>query len=515
MKKILSLTLGIFLFGAVETLAQEKIPLPSVEKTKQILADFEEYARKAMDDWGIPGMAVAIVQNDSVIYAKGFGVKVKGGSDPVTPNTIFQIGSTTKAFTAALVAMLVDEDKLKWKDRVIDYVSDFRMYDPWVTREFMIEDLLAQHSGLPAYSGDFQSFCGFDRKHIKKSLAFIRPVSSFRSEFAYVNHLFLVAAEVVERKTAKSWEESIKERIFLPLKMSESSTDMKSLAEGKGVATGHNMQNNSVTAVPKDLDWPYIYGPAGGINSNVIDMSKWLRLQINDGIIDGLRLVSEESMNFMHSPKTIAKYDAKKELGMYYCQSWVYEDTRPYPFVWHNGGTTGYHSMLAFWPDPKIGIIILTNESTNKLAEALPKYFTDLYFGNSKEDYSKVALDEFNKAKAEEEAHAPKKPETVSASLALDKYTGTYSNDVYENVTVVLKNGALSVLIGPERLELALKHWDRDTFKYLLPLLGDGSDDFVHFTQGADGLIKQMTIDVLQQDGCGVFERIEEKKPKP
>jgi CubicO group peptidase (beta-lactamase class C family) len=507
MKKILSLAALILLFGTVVTLAQENIIAPSPEKIKEILADFEEYAQKAMNDWGIPGMAVAIVQNDRVVYSKGFGVKVKGDSEPVTPNTIFQIGSTTKAFTAALIAMLVDEKKLQWKDKVIDYAPDFRMYDPWVTREFMIEDLLAQHSGMPAYSGDFQSFCGFDRKHIIKSLEFIKPVSSFRSEFAYVNSLFLVAAEIVENNTGKSWEENIKERLLSPLKMSDSSADMKSLIEGKDVATGHNSQNDTVTAVPKDLDWPYIYGPAGGINSNVIDMSKWLRLQINDGIIDGSRLVSEESMNFMHSPKTIAQYDAKKELGAYYCQSWIYQDMRPYPFVWHNGGTTGYHSMIAFWPEPKFGVVVLTNESTNSLAEILPRYFADLYFGNSKEDYSKKALEARSKAKAEAKEKAPKKPTTVSGPLALDKYTGIYSNDVYKNASVELKDGALSVFIGPRKFALALKHWDRDTFQYSHPLLGDDSEDFVSFTQDSDGSIKQMTIASLQQDGCGVFEK--------
>jgi len=291
--------------------------------------------------------------------------------------------------------------------------------------------------------------------------------------------------------------------------MSESSYDAKSLVEGKDVATGHNVQNNSVTAVQKDLNWPYIYGPAGGINSNVLDMSKWLRLQINDGIIDGQRLVSEDNMNFMHSPKTIAGYDPKKGLGVYYCLSWIYEDMRPYPYVWHNGGTTGYHSMIAFWPEPKIGIIILTNESTNQLAEILPKYFADLYFGNPKKDYSKLALEQRNKTKAEAEAKIPKKPVNATESLALDKYTGTYSNDIYGNATVELKDKALAIFIGPRKFELALKHWDRDTFEYSLPLLGDYTDDSVHFTQGADGLIKQMTINAIQADGCGVFKKVE------
>jgi CubicO group peptidase (beta-lactamase class C family) len=507
MKKIWGLVLAIVLIGATAGLAQEERAVPDARQIQEMLGDFEAYARREMTAWHIPGMAVAIVQNDAVIFAKGFGVKEEGRSDPVTSQTVFQIGSTTKAFTAALVAMLVDEGKAEWKDRVIDHVPDFRMYDPWVTREFMIEDLLAQHSGLPAYSGDAQAFFGFDRKHIKKSLAFIKPVSSFRSEFAYVNHLFLVAAEVVENATGRSWEESIRERIFLPLKMLHSSYDRHGLMAGEDVATGHNTQGGRVTPVPKDLNWPYMYGPAGGINSNVMDMTQWLRLHLNDGLVDGVRLVSEENMNFMHSPKTIARYDAKKERGAYYCQSWIFVDDRPYPYVWHNGGTTGYHSMVAFWPGPKIGMVVLTNEASNQLAEALPQYFADLYFGNPKKDHSREAMDAFNQARAEAAAKAPGRPAEVSPLLALHRYAGVYRNAVYEDVTVTAENGSLTVLLGPARFALSLAHWDRDVFVYSVPLFGDDSEGFVRFAQAADGSITQMTIDLLEDDGCGVFER--------
>jgi CubicO group peptidase (beta-lactamase class C family) len=509
MKKVWGLVLTVSLIWFGIGFAQDGPPAPDAQKLQQLLRDFEAYARKGMEEWRIPGMAIAIVQKDSVIFAKGFGVKGNGGSAPVTPHTIFQIGSTTKAFTAALIAMLVDEGKIKWKDRVTDYVPDFRMYDPWVTREFMIEDLLAQHSGLPPYSGDAQAFFGFDRRHIQKSLTFIKPVSSFRSEFAYVNHLFLVAAQVVENLTGKSWEDNVRERIFVPLKMSESSYDRNALMEGRDVATGHNVQGNTVIAVPKDLNWPYIYGPAGGINSNVMDMSQWLRLHIHDGTVDGVRLVSEENMNFMHSPKTIAAYDAKKELGAYYCQSWIYVDSRPYPFVWHNGGTTGYHSMIAFWPEPKIGMVILTNESSNKLAEALPKYFADLYFGNPNKDYSQAALDKAKKAKAEADEKAAKQPETVSPALPLNTYVGIYSNPVYEDARVTLKNGAMTLLIGPGNVKLPLRHWNRDIFVYSVPLLGEDSEGFVRFGQNFGGSIQEMTMDMLNEDGCGVFKRLD------
>lgn len=508
MKRMWGIVLAVVLFGAVVCQAEKGPTAPDPERMREILAGVDTYARREMGAWGIPGMSMAIVKDDAVIFAKGFGVKEAGGSDPVTSHTVFQIGSTTKAFTAALVAMLVDEGKAGWKDRVVEHVPDFRMYDPWVTREFMIQDLLAQHSGLPPYSGDAQAFFGFDRGHIKRSLAFIRPVSSFRSEFAYVNHLFLVAAEVVENATGKTWEENIRERIFIPLKMSQSSLDRDGLMEGEDAATGHNTQGGQVTPVPKDLNWPYVYGPAGGINANVMDMAQWLRLHLNDGVVDGVRLVSEENMNFMHTPKTIAAYDAKKERGAYYCQSWIYADDRPYSSVWHNGGTTGYHSMVIFWPEPKIGMVILTNEASNQLAEALPRYFADLYFSRPIRDHSGEALDAFNKARAEAAEKTAQPPAVVSPPLAMERYAGSYRNDVYGDVTVTAVSGSLRVVVGPAQFVLQLRHWDRDTFRYSVPLFGDDADGFVRFTPTADGSVEEMSIDLLEDDGCGVFRRV-------
>lgn len=480
---------------------------PDDRKTKQILAKFEDYARKAMQEWNIPGMAIAIVADDKIIFAEGFGVRELNGSDPVDTHTLFQIGSTSKAFTAALVAMMIDEGKMAWKDRVIDHVPGFRMYDAWVTREFMIEDLLAQHSGMPAYAADFQSMAGFDRDHIMNSIRYIKPVSSFRSEFAYVNNLFLVAARTVENETGKTWEANIRERIFEPLGMDESSTDRDSLVDSQNAATGHNIQKEKVTPVTKTLNWPYIYGPAGGINSNVLDMAKWLRLQINDGIMDGKRLVSEENMNFIHTPKTITP--PRKDDRMYYCESWVYEEMRPYPLVWHNGGTTGYHAFVGFWPEPKIGIVILTNESTNKLAEALPHYFSDLYFGNQSRDWSREKIEETKKAEEKMKASVPKRPDLPSPSLALEEYTGTYHNEVYLDLTVTKKDDSLVITSGPDRFEIIAVPWDRDTFSYNMIIFGDGNEGFVKFSQNPKGKIVRMTIDGLNEDGCGVFDRVD------
>lgn len=228
MAKIFAVLMAVLALQAGTALAQDKVAQPTAAELKAMLADFDQYAAKAMADWKIPGMAVGIVKDGKLIFGKGYGVKTLGGNDPVTENTLFQIGSTSKAFTSTLVAMLVDEGKLKWEDKVVDHAADFRMYDPWVTREFQIVDLMAQRSGMPAYAADTLFSLGFDRAYIKQAIRHIKPVTSFRGHFAYVNNLWLVAAGIVERYTGKTWEQTLKERIFDPLGMSHSSADMQS-----------------------------------------------------------------------------------------------------------------------------------------------------------------------------------------------------------------------------------------------------------------------------------------------
>ena len=496
---------GICIFAFWPAMAPRKCPVQADEKIGKILPAFEEYANKEMTRWGIPGMAVSIVKDDKIVYAKGFGVKAIGTKDPVTENTVFQIGSTSKAFTAALVAMLVDQEKIKWKDKVIDHAPDFRMFDPWVTREFMVEELLEQHSGLPGYAGDFQAIAGFSREHIRHSTRFIKPVTSFRTEFAYVNNLFLVAADIVERYTGKSWEENVSDRIFKPLGMKNSSTGAEHLMRSRDVATDHRIEDDGVKQVPKDLKWMYIYGPAGGINSSVLDMAKWLSLQIHGGTFEGKKIVSAKNFDYVHSPKTIANSDPKKGPLSFYCVSWIYEETKPYPMIWHNGGTTGYHTMAAFWPDAKTGMVVLTNLVPNGLAEALPRYFNDLYSAVTPKDWSGEAFSKMQKESEEEKSKELKPPAKPTPPMALEKYTGTYGNDVYGDVLVEKAGSGLEVTVGPGKLKILMTRWDKDMFTSTM--FGKETRSDVAFTTAADGSVSGMTVNSINQDGCGVFQK--------
>jgi len=356
---------------------------------------------------------------------------------------------------------LVDEGKVEWKDRVVEHLPDFEMYDPWVTREFMIEDLMAQRSGMPPHALDTLVMLGFDRDHIRGALRYAKPASSFRSEFAYQNNLFLVAAELIEKHTGKSWEENIKERIFHPLGMFNSTMDMKSFQDAKDVTSLHHRLGHKIITLSENwpyLHWTYVYGPAGGINSNIIDMANWLKLQVGSGVFDGKTLVAAENMNFMHTPKTIAMVlDGKRQ---YYAQAWVYRENVPYPIVWHNGGTTGCKTMIAMVPEAEVGIVVLSNLIESSLPEALAYRFFDMYLGGPDVDWSGEMLATMKEGMKRTEAQLPVRPEDPLPAMALEKYVGSYRNDVYGQINITEKKEDLVLTIGPNKVEIYLTPWN-------------------------------------------------------
>jgi CubicO group peptidase (beta-lactamase class C family) len=508
---VLCLTLSILSGSPSLYAAPKSSGAPDAKHLNAMLAEFETYARKGMAEWKVPGMAIAIVRGEDVIYEKSFGVKTLGSKDPVTTGTVFQIGSTSKAFTASLVGMLVDEGKAGWDDPVTDHLGDFAMYDPWVTRQFTVTDLMAQRSGMPEHAGDTAATLGFDRAHIINAIRFVKPVTSFRSAYAYQNNLFLAAAELIRKETGKRWEDNIRERIFEPLGMRSSSADMASFKNGKDTASLHHLVGDKIVALPMDwkyMDWVYTYAPAGGINSNVKDVAKWICLQMNGGSFGTKRLIKADSVRYIQTPKTIIPSEPGAP-RQYYCQGWVYREYSPYPIIWHNGGTSGAKTMIAFVPKAKIGIVVLSNLDETSLPESLAWRFFDMYFGRAGGDWSYEALKKFSKAREAEKAELPKPPAKISPALPAERYTGSYSNDVYGTITVSQEAGALAVTVGPKKTRVALAHFDRDIFRaswnvYIEP--EDGG--LVKFDIGPDGFAESLAIQAFDADGCGVFRRV-------
>lgn len=490
---------GVMSLAQAETTQAQK---PTPAQLQKILVDFEKYAEQAQKDWQVPGMAIAIVQNDEVIFAKGFGVKKIGGNDQVDAHTIFQIGSTSKAFTATLVGMLVDEHKFAWQDRVVDHLDQFQMNDPWVTREFQIADLMAQHSGLPPLAGDNQSLMGFDRAHIIRSLRYLKPVTSFRSQFAYQNGLFLVAAALVEKYAGKSWEENLKTRIFEPLGMSATTASLQEFQKAKNVTFLHKKTGEKVEAIPADWpnhSWVYIYGPAGGINSNILDMTKWLRLQLDRGKFNGKQLISGANLDFLQTPKTIIVKDPGQMI--YYCEGWLYCPFRPHPVVWHNGETSGNKTMVAFMPGTGVGIVVLSNLNT-EMPEVLAFKFFDLYFDNPPRDWSKEALEKTKEAKAKN--RPPQRPASPASPLPPDRYRGTFSNPVYGRITITTEQDKLYLVLGLHQQKVLLQPLDRDSFTFTWPM----DINTAVFAIGPDNRAQSLSVN---WDGGTEFKRVEDK----
>ncbi len=507
MKKLIIILLAIMLAQSSALAVKAWSAGPDKKETEKILVDLEQYARQLRQEWGTPGMAIAVVKDGETVYAKGFGVKELGGSDLVDTETIFQIGSTSKAFTGVLVGMMKDEEKFSWKDKVIDHLPDFRMYDSWVTAQFMIEDLMAQRSGMASYAGDIQSELGFDRNHIIRSIRYMKPASSFRSEFAYVNNLLLVAAKLVEKYTGKSWQENVGERIFEPLGMNNTSATSDALMQAENRVSLHSRDNGKVVSVPMDSQSfsCYVYGPAGGVNSNVIDMAKWLKFHINRGTLNGKRLIKEETLDFMQTPKTIADY-VFIEGKSYYCEAWVYTEYDPYPIIWHNGETSGNKTMLAFMPEAGIGIIVLSNMTDCKMPEAIAHRFFDLYFNNTLRDLNKEWLAK-TKKKDEQEASSKKQPSSIMPAMSYENYIGTYQNPAYGDIEVILADKNLYMTMGPAKIKISLTHYNRDTF-----LAGEPISDFVSLQLDPDGIPEGIVIDILKNDGNQFFPKKESDK---
>lgn len=475
------------------------------EKLQKLLPSFENYAEEGRKDWDIPGMAIAIVGEDKVFYSKSFGVRELGGA-AIDANTLFQIGSLSKAFTATLVGMMVDEGKLKWDDPVVNYYPSFMMQDPWVTRAFEIEDLLAQRSGLPKYAGDTQAIFGFDPAQILKNLRYINPQTSFRSAYAYQNVFFLLAGEILKNVTATPWSELVKKRIFDPLQMNESSATLEGYKNAKNRAWLYVRVDGKTEALPKNfpyLAWNYTYGPAGGINCTILDMSKWIQFQLHGGKIGTKEIISKENLSPLYRPHIFAGevFDSNN----YYCLGWVNRDFSPYPIIWHDGGTSGVSNIAAFIPEEKIGIIVFTNVKGAQLNYALAWKFFDLLYQKEDIDWNKVFLDKQKEAEAK--AAAKKEPLNPSQPLSLANYAGTYSNAMYGDAEVRLDSGNLFLFIGPNKLKLPLTHWDRDIFLLTIPEMNEEKGTKVLFSLGSSGLFERLIIDMLEDNSDGTFQR--------
>jgi len=498
---------GIFLGFTVGLCVLPAAARPPALEKELLVSRFESYAEQSRQAWGTPGMAVVLVADGKVVWSKAFGVKEAGGQDPVDVSTLFQIGSASKSFTSSLVALQVDRGKLKWTDKVLDHYADFRMFDPWVTREFTIEDTMSQRSGQPAYATDVLAFLGAGRAEILHALREVRPVTSFRSRFAYVNNLWLVAAQVIESSTGKSWEDSVASEIFQPLAMSQTNTGFNGLWKSANHVTPHQGRKGSLEPLRENWlfgDWVYTYGPAGGINSNVLDMAKYVQMQM--GVTP---LIKAENREVMHSPHILvggSRQDKPKalfEVGMgSYCLGWIRQELQPAALIWHNGGTSGCKTVVGFCPEAGMGIVVLSNLGNTELPEALMYRYYDMYFGRPDYDYSGAFLQSHHASPP-----APSAPKNPRPPAPLSEYVGKYQHPVYGIASVRQVQGGLEIGLG-KRMRLQLSPWDGDNFSVADPMESNDAPGFVSFSSDAAGKFTRLRLSLCDDVLEGRFVRV-------
>jgi len=473
--------------------------------------DLDATVQRTMETFEVPGIAVAVVKDGKVVLARGYGVREQGKPAPVTPDTLFGIASNSKAFTAAALAMLVDEGKLQWDDRVVDHLPSFQMYDPYVTRELTIRDLLVHRSGLGLGAGDLLYFpeSTFTEDEIVAKLRHIRPATSFRSRYAYDNILYLVAGKVIEKASGKSWSAFMRERIFTPLGMRASNTSVKAFKPGANVATPHAKADGTKLQAIAPMSFDN-NAPAGAINSSVNDLAKWMLAQLERGAIPGTegkkRLFSEAQSKEMWSAQTVLPIgEPSKPLAALhpnfaaYGLGWSLRDYRGHKLVSHTGGLPGYVSRVMLVPALNLGIAVLTNQEARGGFEAPTFAILDAYLGAPRTDWVAAfkAADEEKTAKAELAVSEKRTARSAESkpSLPLGRYAGTYRDAWYGDAAISLEGDRLVLrFLRTPDLTGELEHWHYDTFVARWRDRTLNADAFVTFSLKPDGSLDQMKM---------------------
>jgi CubicO group peptidase (beta-lactamase class C family) len=410
------------------------------------LSGLDAYVEKARTDWQVPGVAIAVVKDDRIVYLKGFGVREAGKAAPVDPDTVFAIGSASKAFTGAALAMLVDDKKIAWDGAVHDYLPAFELYDPYATRNATVRDLLSHRTGFDSGWGWLWTGSGFDRAEIVRRLRFQKETLGFRNRFAYANEIYTAAGEIVPAVTGTSWDDFLAKRIFAPLGMTRSHTSVTALAGMRNVATPHGLVDGKLVSFPyRQVD---NVGGAGAINASVRDMAQWLRLQLGDGVYGGKRLLSSAALTETHTGQIVPRPGLTNPGGTFgeYGFGWIVNDYRGHKVVQHSGGVDGMLCIVAMIPGEKLGVVVLTNMLPHQLPSAVSLKVFDLVLGGGATDWSATMKAESDKAKAEQEqrkAAAAAAAGPAAPALPLDRYVGTYSSEMYGTARVTLENNTL------------------------------------------------------------------------
>lgn len=484
-------------------------PIPAAEPPAGARpSDIDQLAARVQQTFAVPGLAIAIVKDGRTVFAKGYGVRAVGEAGKIDDNTLFEIGSNTKAFTTAALAMLVDEGKLGWDDKVIDRLPGFRLYDPYVTREFTVRDLLTHRSGLGLGAGDlmFVPHTNFTRAEIIHNLRYLKPVSSFRSTYAYDNLLYMVAGEIVPAITGQSWEDFVQTRVLDPL-ATGCAADLAHASGNPNIAAPHVLIMGAPVEIAPETNTAL--DPAGGIECGVRGMAAWMLLQLDGGrAVGGARLFSQDRHQEMWSPQTVipslpptAAMTAThlRDYGL----GWSLEDYEGVERVWHTGGLVGMVSYVSLIPERRLGIVVLANQQSGGAISAVMQDLLDAFLGVPPRDWIAYWSTREKDAAAKDDAaqsgaEARIKEAGGRANLPLGAYVGVYRDPWRGEATVSRAGEGLRLTFSrtagmqgdlrPYSGDVFVVRWDDRTLK---------ADALVRFRTDFTGAVDGMTMKAL------------------
>ena len=436
------------------------------------VAAFDAYVAQAVKAWGVPGLAIAVVQGDSVLFAKGYGVRTLGRPEPVDVHTRFAIGSTTKAMTALATLQAADAGALDLDAPVLRYLPTLQLYDPVMTRELTVRDLLTHHTGLP---GSDQLWSGGDLStdEIIRRMRFLRPTASFRNQYNYQNVQYAMAGEVLRAATGTPWADHLRTRLWAPLGMTETLATLGETVGAPNVATPHAVIDDTLRVVanrPVDA-----VAPAGSVWSSVHDMARWMRFVLDSGRVGGRRLVSEGRYVDWLSPQAVVPlgdfYPTAGPAGVRrvtYGLGWFLHGYAGDEVAMHTGSIDGMSAIIGLLPGRTAGVYVLANRDHAELRHALMYRAFDLLAGRPARDWSRELQALYGgleaQGRAAREAFTRARVAGTRPSLPLERYAGTYADSLDGTVQVTVRDGTLAVAWG-RGFTGPLEHWHYDTFR--------------------------------------------------
>jgi CubicO group peptidase (beta-lactamase class C family) len=449
----------------------------------------------AREQWHAPGLAVAIVKDDQVVYARGFGTKHLGRNDPVDAHTVFTLASTSKAFTAMALGLLVEDGKLQWDDPVVKHLPEFRVADPYVTRAVTVRDLLVHRTGIEEM--DILWVRGFDTRTSLEHMQYAKQASSLRSTWAYNNSMYVVAAEIVARVSGMTFQEFVSRRIFAPLGMNDSLFTGPELSK-RGNVTGAHLIEHGVARVTEPYLSPDPLG-AAGVQSSVADMAKWLRMLLGKGTFEGKAVVKSDTIAEVLKPQMLLAsigYPAARQAQPHfyaYGLGWFLQDYKGRLLAMHTGSLYGANALVALVPEEQLGLVIFVNAATVDFRHAFMYDVIDRFLHSRNKDWNADLLKLYGGLQAEEDARRAEamraRPQKTKPSLPLADYAGSYFDPLVGETQIVLgKDGKLVLAMQPNAT-FDLIHWSYDSFEARDTRAPQDDRFLITFARGADGRI--------------------------